>query len=165
MIIPAPLQTPLTGTALVLISLSAVAALLLNVTQPSDQLDSLPASGLAAEHGHDGEGGAGVSDADTSACLRLRLLAPAERLTLRGADGRVLLDLEQVAAGESEHDLAVPVAGGEVSLRLEARFSQLAGETAVFLTLLPDALDERSAYLVGTSPMSGTVAFSWQGRE
>jgi hypothetical protein len=106
-----------------------------------------------------------AAGADTPALLRLKLLAPAARIRLATEDGRVLIDLTQVPAGESEHDTTLAIRDGHLDLMLEADLDASPTDTAVFLTIMPDGREEQTRYVIGTGAVSEPVRYAWpEGR-
>lgn len=92
---------------------------------------------------------------------RLHLLADAEFIALRTPSGSEILAATPFPAGR--HDLILPLAPppdtGEIVI--EARFTGLAGETAVFLTLSPDGLPDASAHTIGGDSFTRLLEFDW----
>lgn len=162
MILPAPMRTPLSGTAAVVLILALIAMLLLRVTQPTAAPPKAPSIPLPSE---EHATGSHFPHERLSAVVRLRLLTNASRLTLSDEAGRALLALHDLPAGESEHEIQLPMAMGQASLILEADFPQLAGETAVFITLMPDHHEDRSAHAIGGQTMRDTLQFVWDSEE
>jgi hypothetical protein len=146
---PRWLASPLTGTAGVLAGLCLLAIPLRKLTSGS----AVPAISNAP---------AVVSSAEIHAVLRLKLLAPAKRVTLKTADGKVLLDQQPVAAGESEHDAAIPFEGETAELALSADFGDATSETAVFLTVMPDGREDQTRYATGSGSIAETLRFDWK---
>jgi hypothetical protein len=102
-----------------------------------------------------------VSSKEIAAVLRLRLLAPAKRLTLKTAEGNILLDAQQPAAGESEHDAVIPFEDNRLELTLQADFGGDAKETAVFLTVMPDGFEDQTRFAIGTGTLDESLSFEW----
>ena len=140
------LGSPLAGTAGVLAGLCLLAVPLRKLTSEKTvpQVTAAPAE---------------ISVLEIPAVLRLKLLAPAKHLTLKTTDGKVLLDLTALAAGESEHDAVICFTDGELDLALAADFGDAASETAVFLTLLPDGQEEQTRYVTGSGLLEETLRF------
>jgi len=140
--------SPLAGTVAVLAGLSLLAI-------PLRQLTT--AASIAAVPGTP----AVTAVTTIPAVLRLRLLVPATQLSVATTTGVKLLDLHQVAAGESEHDVMIPLEDGglEVTLRVESRAG--GGETAVFLTVLPDDYEEQTRYAIGKGHIEELLRYAW----
>lgn len=145
---PRILASPLAGTAGVVAVLCLIAGPLHRLTSSAPVALAKPAS-------------AAVSNMEISTVLRMRLLAPAKRVVVETTKGKILLDLSGVPAGESEHDLPLSPADGVVELTLQADFCDVAAETAVFLTVMPDAYEERTAYAIGRGRLEETLRFVW----
>lgn len=140
--------SPLAGTALVFLCLAVIAVPLSRLTggAPAVAPAKLPQS-------------AAVESGGVPAVVRVKLLDPAVRFEIATADGAVLLRLDAPVAGESEHDIMVPIAGGVVELRVRAGCG--VDETAVFVTLMPDGLEEQTRYLTGSGDIEDTLRFEW----
>lgn len=142
------LATPLAGTAGVLAGLCLLAIPLRKLTSAAPDPQARPAPAV-------------VSTAEIPAVLRVKLLAPAKRLTLKNADGTILLDEPSPPAGESEHDVALRFNDGELDIALAADFGDQAAETAVFLTVMPDGYEEQTRYVTGSGLLEETLRFEW----
>jgi hypothetical protein len=145
------LNSPLFGTVGVLAGLGLLAIPLhrLTSTPPAPPPERITAT----------------ASADTPALLRLKLLAPAARIRLATEDGRLVLDLTQVPAGESEHDTTLAIRDGHLDLVLEAELDASPTDTAVFLTVMPDGREEQARYVIGTGTVSEPVRYAWpEGR-
>jgi hypothetical protein len=140
------LGSPLAGTAGVLAALGVLAVPLHQLT--SSPSAPPPASGTASVTG-------------SPAVLRVKLLAPAARLVIRENDGNVLLDLSQPPAGESEHDAVLQFTRGGLDLTLSADFGDMAAETAVFLTVMPDGHEEQTLYVTGSGLLEESLHYEW----
>lgn len=148
MMSPRWLASPLVGTAGVLAGLCLLAIPLRKLTSAEPVPQVRVASSAA-------------SSKEIAAVLRLRLLAPAKRLTLKTADGRILLEMENPAAGESEHDAVIPFEDDKVDLTLHADFGEAAAETAVFLTVMPDGYEDQTRYAFGNGVLEDSLVFAW----
>ena len=102
-----------------------------------------------------------VSTGKIPTVVRLRLLAPATRVVVKTTTGTVLLDLPNPPGGESEHDTAVRLADGGLDLTIHAEFADSGSETAVFLTVMPDAYEERTGHAIGSGILDETLHFTW----
>jgi hypothetical protein len=142
------LASPLTGTAGVMAGLALLAI-------PLREMTSAPTAPQAAK--------AATQDnaAQTTAVLRLKLLDPARRIVLRDTQGGVLLDIASPAAGETEHDLRLPIHDGALGVQLSADFDPATGETAVFITVVPDGLEEQTLYATGAGSLEETLDYEW----
>ena len=141
------LGSPLAGTAGVLAGLC-----LLSI--PLRQLTSAPpVSASSVQESHSSE---------IPAVLRIKLLAPAQRLSIKTPEGKVLLDIPQPPMGESEHDVLLRFADGDIALVLTADFGNSAAETAVFLTVMPDGREEQTRYAIGSGLVEETLRYDWQ---
>jgi len=146
---PRWLQSPLAGTACVLAGLGLLAIPLRKLTsaEPPPAAPRAPA--------------AAASCGAIPAVLRLRLLAPAQRVAVTTADGKILLDMRNPVAGVSEHDAVIPFAAGRLELDLQADFPGGSAETAVFLTVMPDGYEDQTRYMIGTGRMAAPLRYAW----
>ncbi len=144
------LRSPLAGTAGVLATLGLLAIPLCHLT--SHRPPPAP-SPLAPPP---------TADALTSAILRLKCLAPARSLRLTTEDGTILLDLTDVAAGESECDALLPISHNSLEIWLQADLGTSTADTAVFLTIMPDARDAQTRFVLGSGSLSQPLRFNWQ---
>ena len=142
------LNSPLTGTVGVLAALGLLAIPLhrLTSTPPAPPPERIATA---------------AATADTPTLLRLKLLAPAARIRLTTEDGRLLLDLTKVPTGESEHDATLAIRDGRLDLMLEAELDASPGDTAVFLTVMPDGREEQTRYVIGTGAVSEPLRYTW----
>lgn len=142
------LASPLVGTAGVIAGLLVISVPLRKLTsaRPAAEVRAVPAV---------------VSSTEIPAVLRIKLLAPAKRLLVKTIDGTVLLEVADMVAGESEHDVALRFTDDELVLDLLADFGDMEAETAVFLTVMPDGYEERSDYRTGSGAIEETLRFEW----
>jgi hypothetical protein len=146
---PVFLTSPLAGTAAVCVGLAALAV-------PLHRLTSAPPV-VAAPVMESAE----ASVAGTPAVLRLKLLAPAAKVTVASPDGTILLDLADIPAGESEHDVKLPLNHNVGELDVCADFGGSAAETAVFITIMPDGMEERVCFITGSGRVRDVLRFEW----
>jgi hypothetical protein len=95
------------------------------------------------------------------AWLTLKLLAPAESVSLATATGVPLWNLDHTPAGDVETRIPLPLEDGGLDLTLKADFGTQAAETAVFLTITPDGLEEQTRHAIGSGRIEEPLAFSW----
>jgi len=140
------LGSPLAGTACVLAGLCLLAI-------PLRQLTSAPPVAPSASLKLAGD--------ELPSVLRIKLLTPAKRLLIKMPDGKILLDMPSPAAGESEHNVTLRLEDGSVELVLSADFGDHPSETAVFLTVLPDGLQEQTRYATGNGLLEEALHYEW----
>ena len=97
----------------------------------------------------------------TPAVLRLKLLTPARSIRVHTENGVTLLDLTDSPAGESEHDASLPLHDGNLDLSLEVDFGDDPSDTAVFLTVMPDAYEEQTRYVIGRGKLDEPLRYDW----
>lgn len=141
------LASPLAGTAGVLAGLCLLAIPLRKLTSATPVTQASKVE---------------VSETEIPAVLRLKLLAPAQRLLVKNADGTILLDMPSPPAGESEHDVVLRFADGALELSLAAEFGVETAETAVFLTVMPDGHEEQTRYVTGSGLLEETLHYGWR---
>jgi hypothetical protein len=95
------------------------------------------------------------------AVLRLRLLAAAERVVVKTAQGGILLDLPDLPAGESEHDAFISIEEGALELAVEADLGNGVADSALFLTVMPDGYESETRYMIGQGPTEEILFFRW----
>lgn len=93
--------------------------------------------------------------------LKLKLLTPAKSMTLSNPAGDVIWKLAETPAGDMENDIELQLVEGTLDLTLHVEFGDQAGETAVFLTLLPDGLEEQTRHAIGSGSIEESLHFSW----
>ncbi len=144
--------TPLAGTAAVLAGLGLLAIPLYQLTS-ARAVPLPPPSGVSAVTPTQG----------VPAVLRVKLLTAANLLRVETAAGLVLLDAGHLAAGESEHDVAITFDHGGLDLTLVAEFAEGRGdvETAVFLTVMPDGLEDQTRYAIGSGGIRQSLHYDW----
>lgn len=139
------LASPLTGTAGVLAGLGFLSI-------PLRELTSRPAKPEVVVKAED-------SADPVSAVFRLKLLAPAKRVTVEDAKGSKLIDVSDAPAGESEHEVRIVLENGHADLTLGVDFGD--AESAAFLTVMPDGRENQTRYLIGSGETSETLTFAW----
>jgi len=93
--------------------------------------------------------------------VKLKLLTPATSVTLGNPAGDVIWELTETPAGDVETDIGIQLVDGTLDLTLRIEFGDQAGETAVFLTLLPDGLEEQTRHAIGSGSLDESLHFSW----
>jgi hypothetical protein len=145
------LTSPLAGTAGVLVAMGLLAIPLHRLTSQTSATPPQPTAAPASD-----------AKAAIPALLRLKLLTPVPVFRLKTPDGTTLLDLAALPAGESEHDTAIHLVDGHLELLVEADLGPAEAETAVFLTVMPDGMEDRTRYLIGSGGQSELLRFEWQ---
>lgn len=143
------LHSPLTGTAGVLAALGLLAIPLRHLT------------GAAPARLHRVVPAQAATGAAIPAVLRVKLLAPARHVRIKSEAGTVVLDLANMAAGESEYDARLPLRDGTIDLWIEADFGDSPSDTALFLTIMPDAYDGQTRYVIGCGTLEESLHFDW----
>jgi len=144
------LHTPLAGTAFVLVGIGVLAIPLQRLTSGSKAQAAVAATKPA------------ITDDETlPAVLRLRLLDAAKRVVVSDASGTVLCELADAPSGETEHDVGIQLSGHELELGLRVEFADGTNESAAFLTVMPDAHDEQTAYAIGSGQLEETLRYEW----
>jgi hypothetical protein len=95
------------------------------------------------------------------AWLKLKILTPAKSMTLSNPAGDVIWKLAETPAGDMETDIELQLVEGTLDLTLHVEFGDQAGETAVFLTLIPDGLEEQTRHAIGSGSVEESLHFSW----
>lgn len=141
-------RTPLLGTALVLGSLAVLAVPLHRLTARSGET---PPEAIAESKTH---------SETIRTVLRIRVLDPLEDVVIRTSEDRILHQAETMVPGEVEEDVEILLEEDEFELHLSTRSGEK--ETAVFITLLPDGHEERTAYAIGSGTWEETLRFHWE---
>lgn len=145
------LATPLAGTAGVMLGLCLIAIPLRKLTSASH----LPIAPTVAATEPT------TTQKQIPAVLRLKLLAPAKGLRIEDADGKSVLGPIDLEAGESEYDVQLPFGGDVLDLSLQATFASPEADSAVFLTVMPDAYEDQTRYIIGSGEISETLHYEW----
>jgi hypothetical protein len=146
--LPKLLTSPLAATAGVLVGLSLLAVPLRQITSATPV--SAP---LAAE---------ASSTSSVPSWLTLKLLAPAKSVTVTAADGQVIWKLGETPAGDLETQATLPLDHGGVDLTVDLEFGGGTAETAAFLTIAPDGLEEQTRHTIGSGRIEEMLRFTWQ---
>jgi hypothetical protein len=144
------LHTPLAGTAFVLAGIGVIAIPLHRLTSATKAQAPAAAQTPAA-----------TEDETLPAVLRLRLLDAVKRVVISNANGAVLWDLADAVPGETEHDVGIKLSGHELELGLRVEFADGENESAAFLTVMPDAHEEQTAYAIGSGRVEETLRYEW----
>lgn len=96
---------------------------------------------------------------ESPAVMRLKLLDPVARLRIETLDGKPLFESPTAAAGETEHDIRLPLLQGSADLRVSMEAGD--SETALFITLMPDGREDRTRFLTGSGPLEEVLHFEW----
>lgn len=145
---PRILASPLAGTAGVIAGLCLLAI-------PLHRLTSAPPAAAPSAV-------VPAANEEIPSVLRVKLLTPAKRLTVKTVDAKILLDMTDVPAGETERDTVLQLIDDAVELEVHADFENSSAETAVFLTVMPDGHEQRTGYMTGCKILQETLRFTWQ---
>jgi hypothetical protein len=141
-------RSPLLGTTLVLAALAMLAVPLHRLTTRSGEALARNAEESQPE------------STATRAVLRVRVLEPLEDWEIKTTNGHVLHRAALLDTGELEEDVEISLDNGHLELLLRAQAGQK--ETAVFVTLLPEGYEERTAYSIGAGILQDTLHFHWE---
>ncbi|MFU8892323.1 MAG: hypothetical protein ACNA8L_01730 [Luteolibacter sp.] len=148
------LSSPLAATVVVCAVLAALAMPLRKLTT-GRVVAAVPVAVLANDaHGRD-------HVHEFRGILRVRLLADAASLHVRTTDGKMLWDAANLEAGEHEVDVDLRLVDDALELLIEASFNELAGDTALFLTVLPDGVEEITHYAIGSGRIEEVLHYEW----
>lgn len=142
--------SPLFGTAMVLVVLGLLAIPLQRLT--GSERGRLPSAVAEATQ---------TPTTTTPALARLRLLREARSVELRSDEGQLLWKAENLPAGETEAEIQVEIIHDEAVLHLRAEFPDDGTDTAVFVSVFPDGLEERSAHAIGGASFEERLVFTW----
>lgn len=141
--------SPLYSTLAVLAGLGLLAWPLRSMTRPADHPVATPSQAVSR------------APEAVSGVLRLRLLAAAESVEVCDQRGAVVWKTGPLEAGEHEAVVRFPIDGPDLDLAVKAVFSSPDAETALFLTVLPDNREDRTAYAIGAGRLQAPLAFHW----
>lgn len=147
---PKFLTSPLAATAGVLVGLALLAIPLRQITTAP------PVPAVTAS--------AAPSATIVPAWLTLKLLAPVKSVSLQTAAGQMLWELAETPAGDVETEAVIPLDHGGLDLTLSADFGDHPAETAVFLTVAPDGLEEQTRHAIGSGHIEEPLRFTWPAR-
>lgn len=144
--------SPLAATVVVCAVLAGLAIPLRKLT--SDRaVAAMPAAGSATA----ADGGAH----EFAVRMQLRLLVDAASFELSTPDGTVVWKGKDIEAGEHEHMVSMPLHDHRVELLIDADFGDSLIDTALFITLAPDGLDEQTRYAIGAGRIEELLDFHW----
>jgi hypothetical protein len=141
-------RSPLLGTALVLMALTALAVPLHRLTARSGEVIREAAADPA------------LHSETTRAVLRIRVLDTLEDVEIRASDDRILHQAKILEPGEVEADAEILLENNKIELHVTAQAGEK--ETALFITLLPDGHEESTAYVIGSGALDETLLFHWE---
>ncbi len=146
--LPKLLTSPLAATAGVLVGLALLAIPLRQITSavPVPVPMAPPAPATTA----------------VPAWLTLKLLAPAQSVVVKTAAGQVLWELAETPPGDLETQATLALDHGELDLTLDLDFGGGPAETAVFLTISPDGLEEQTLHVIGSGRIAESLRFTWK---
>ena len=146
------LTSPLAATAVVFAVLAMLAVPLRQLTTNRAVLQVQTAQiGV-----HDGP-----ADDHVSGVLRVRLLKPAVSVAVVTTGGVTLWRADGLGAGEHEMRVRFFLDDGAIELFIEADFGDADGDTAVFLSVLPDGLQGITHYAIGSGRLDDLMIFEW----
>lgn len=141
-------RSPLLGTILVLLALALLAVPLHRLTARGE------------ESGRETRTETAAAAETTRAVLRVRVLDALKDMEIRTTEDQLLYRQESMEPGETEVDVEILLEHNEAELRFQARAGDK--DTAVFITLLPDGHEERTAYAIGAGIWEDTLHFHWE---
>ncbi len=151
------LSSPLAATAIVCAGLAALSLPLRELTSTSRQAAAAASKPAGAPSGQD-------HPHEMTGVLRLRLLSPARSLRISTTDGRLLWNAENPAAGEMETDASFELHEDALELRIQADFGPADGDTALFLTVMPDGIEEQTRHAIGSGMVDEILHYNWDIR-
>jgi hypothetical protein len=144
---PKFLTSPLAATAGVIAGLAILAVPLRQVTSATPV--AAPPSAEAP------------ATTEVQAWLTLKLLAPADSVTLETATGKALWKLAETPAGDVETRISLPLQDDGLDLTLTVDFGDESDETAAFLTIAPDGLEAQTRHAIGSGLIEEPLDFTW----
>jgi len=145
--LPKFIRSPLAATAGVVLGMTLIAI-------PLRQLTSAAAAAAPQAPSVDPQ-------ALTPAWISLRLLAPVKSATLQTSNGEVIWKLDAIPADEIEIRKALPLVKHRLELILNVEWVEPTAESAAFLSIAPDGLEQSTQYLIGSNTARGLLTFTW----
>lgn len=145
--LPKFIRSPLAATAGVILGMALIAI-------PLRQLTSGTATAAPQPPNVD-------TQALTPAWISLRLLAPVKSATLQNNKGEVIWKLAPSPAGEIEIRKSLPLAKHRLELILDVEWAEPSVESAAFLSIAPDGLEQSTQYLIGRGTARELLTFTW----
>lgn len=148
------LTSPLAATAVVCLVLAMLAVPLRSLTTGRDEVQ------LRVPGGQLDAGDA----ARFSGVLRVRLLAPVVSLRVGTTEGELLWAAGELGAGEHEVDVGFSLFDNALELLVDADFGAIEEDTALFITVLPDGVEEQTQYVIGAGRIDEVLFYEWDLR-
>lgn len=146
--LPKLLTSPLAATAGVLVGLALLSIPLRQITSAAP-MAAQPVAAIAPTN-------------SLPAWLTLKLLTPAKSVSVKTTGGQVLWELAETPAGDLETQAPLPLDQGELDLTVDLDFGDNPAETAAFLTIAPDGLEEQTRHAIGSGRIEESLRFIWQ---
>ncbi len=150
------LSSPLAATIVVCATLAALSIPLRRLTTDRVVVE-LPVVDMVVDHSDHGPG----HEHAFPGVLRLRLLAAADSVKVSTTGGITLWEEANLEAGEHEVDADLLLIEDALELLVEVDFGDLADDTAIFLTVLPDGVNEKTHYAIGSGRIEDILFFEW----
>jgi hypothetical protein len=147
------LASPLIATFVVCAGLSAIAVPLRELTSRDRPVSASESSSTHPENNRIHE---------IRCVLRIKLLVPAKSLRVSTTNGDLLWQMANLPAGESDSEVNLLLVDAALELLVEADFGDAAGETALFLTVLPDGVEEQTRYAIGAGKVDEIFSYEWE---
>jgi len=96
-----------------------------------------------------------------SGVMRVRLLRSADSIQVSTTEGDVLWSAIDLTPGEHQADVEFLLIDDALELLVQATFDDAAGDTALFLTVLPDGVEEQTHYAIGSGRIDEILLFAW----
>lgn len=145
--LPKFIRSPLAATAGVVLGMTLIA-------MPLHHLTSDPAAAAPQAPGDD-------TQALTPAWISLRLLAPVKSATLQTSNGDTIWKLGTSPAGEVEIRKPLPLVNHRLELILHIEWIEPSAESAVFISIEPDGLEQSTQYIIGSNTARELLTFIW----
>lgn len=97
----------------------------------------------------------------TPAWISLRLLAPVKSAALQTSNGEVIWKLDAIPADEIEIRKPLPLVKHRLELILNVEWAEPSAESAAFLSIEPDGLEQSTRYLIGSGSARELLTFTW----
>lgn len=151
------LSSPLAATVVVCATLAALAIPLRRLTTDRVAVERPVVAVVDPSGGHDPHGHGHAF----SGVLRVRLLEPVVSFKVATTEGVLLWEADALEAGEHGVDAEFLLIDDALELHVEADFGDGQGDSALFLTVLPDGVEEVTHYAIGSGQIDEILFYEW----
>lgn len=96
------------------------------------------------------------------AVIRVKHFEKIRSLRVSDERGLVVLEVKDLEAGEHEYDVTMRIHERMVEWKLGVEMEDGGGETAVFMTVMPDGMEDRTNYVIGEGMIEELIRYEWK---